>query len=80
MKNFTQKTLNHDGFPAYRVEVTDENGQKSQIYFYDPYKAGKSPMSLFPPMECKVPKGSSCDKGTTIPPDKVTTNPAKGGG
>jgi RHS repeat-associated protein len=58
----------HDGFPAYRIEVTDEeNGNKSEIYFYDPYKAGKGPMSLFPPMDCKVPSGSSCDKGITTP-------------
>jgi len=53
----------HDGFPAYRIEVTNEAGQTTQIYNYDPNKAGKGPGSLFPPMDCKVPSGGSCGAG-----------------
>jgi Protein of unknown function (DUF3238) len=41
----------HDGFPAYRLEVTNEQGATNTIYEYDPYKAGDSPIALFPPME-----------------------------
>jgi hypothetical protein len=60
----------HDGFPAYRVEVTDESGATNEIYNYDPQKAGNGPTALFPPMDCKVPKSKSCSSGQSTSGEK----------
>ena len=53
----------HDGFPGYRIEITNEAGKTTEIYTYDPNKAGKTPTALFPPMDCQVPRSEGCAAG-----------------
>ncbi len=57
----------HDGFPGYKIEVTDEAGKTTTVYEYDPYSAGKGLGSLAWPAECKIGAPSECDKGVLIP-------------
>ena len=60
---YCSATGDHDGFSGYRIEVTNEAGKTSEIYTYDPNTAGKTPTSLFPPMDCQVPRSDGCAAG-----------------
>ncbi len=63
----TRTSGTHDGFPASIIELTNEAGETTTIYEYDPNPAGKGPMSLFWPEECKVGQSSECDRGVITP-------------
>jgi Protein of unknown function (DUF3238) len=55
--NMTGKT---DGFPAYEFFITNEaNGKSYLIHGSNPNSTGKTPISLFPPMENKINKSGN---------------------